>query len=297
MAKSKIVRAITSDGSARLFFTDSTEIVRRAHEIHGTSKTMTAALGRVLTATSIMGSMLKDKGNIVTLQFRGDGPAGVVLCVSDYSGNVRGYAQNPTIELPPNSAGKLNVGGAIGRGTFYVSKDMGTSEPYVGMCNIVSGEIAEDITEYFAVSEQIPTVCALGVRCDSDGQCTSAGGYILQLMPGAEEETISLLEKNITLIPSISQAVAMDKADEYVIKTIFSRLEFEVFDEFDTEYRCTCNREGFAKALVSIGKDDLTDMINAGKEIEMTCQFCDNKQVFSAEELSELLKLASDKEQ
>ncbi len=295
MARSKIVRAITSDGSARLFFTDSTEIVRRAHDIHGASKTMTATLGRALTATSIMGSMLKDKGNIVTLQFRGDGPAGVVLCVSDYSGNVRGYAQNPKVELPPNGAGKLNVGGAIGKGTFYVSKDMGTSEPYVGMCNIVSGEIAEDITEYFAVSEQIPTVCALGVRCDSDGQCTSAGGYILQLMPGAEEETIAALEKNITLIPSISQAVAMENADEYIIKTLFSGLEFEIFDEFDTEYRCNCSRESFSKALISIGKDDLSEMAAAGKEIEMTCQFCDNRQIFSPDELSELLKIASEK--
>ncbi len=297
MAKSKIVRAITSDGSARIFFTDSTEIVRRAHDIHKTSKTMTAVLGRVLTATSIMGSMLKDKDNVVTLQFRGNGPAGVVLCVSDYSGNVRGYAQNPTVELPPNSAGKLNVGAAIGRGTFYVSKDMGTSEPYVGMCNIVSGEIAEDITEYFAVSEQIPTVCALGVRCDSDGQCTSAGGYILQLMPGAEEETISALEKNITLIPSISQAITMENSDEYVIKTIFSGLDFEIFDEFDTEYHCSCSRDSFAKALVSIGKDELTEMVSSGKKIEMTCQFCDNRQLFSPEELSELLKIALSKEQ
>ncbi len=296
MASSKIVRAITADGSARIFFTDTTEIVRRAHDIHGTSKTMTAVLGRVLTATSIMGSMLKDKGNTLMLQFRGDGPAGTVLCVSDYAGNVRGYAQNPAVELPPNSVGKLDVGGAVGRGTFYVSKDMGTSEPYVGMCNIVTGEIAEDITEYFALSEQTPTVCALGVRCDTTGQCTSAGGYILQLMPGADEETISTLEKNITLIPSISKAIKMENADEYVIKTIFAGLDFEVFDEFDTEYRCSCSRESFAKALVSLGRDELGDMIALGKEIEMTCQFCDNRQTFSCGEISELLKLASDKD-
>ncbi len=297
MAGSKIVRAITSDGSARIFFEDSTEIVRRAHDIHGTSKTMTAVLGRVLTATSIMGSMLKDKGNTLMLQFRGDGPAGTVLCVSDYSGNVRGYAQAPTVELPPNAVGKLDVGGAIGQGTFYVSKDMGTSEPYVGMCRIVSGEIAEDITEYFATSEQTPTVCALGVRCDTTGQCTSAGGYLLQLMPGASEETISILERNIALIPSISKAIEHENADEFVIKTIFAGLEFEVFDEFDTEYRCSCSRESFAKALISLGKDELSDMISDGKDIEMTCQFCDNRQSFTPAELTGLLEIATKKEQ
>ena len=284
----KIVRAITTDGSARLFFEISTDIVQKAHVIHGTSKTVTAVLGRALTAASLMGSLLKDKKDTLTLQFNGDGPVGNVLCVSDYSGNVRGCVGDPTVELPPNKNGKLDVGGAVGRGTFYVAKDMGTGEPYVGLCNIVSGEIAEDITQYFVTSEQTPTVCALGVRCDTDCNCISAGGYILQLMPGADEATISRLEENITLIPSISKAVSMPNADEFVLSTIFRGLDFEVFDEFDTEYRCTCSRNGYEKALISLGREELVDMINDGKDIEMTCRFCDNKQSFSVEQLSAL---------
>lgn len=284
----KIVRAITTDGSARLFFEISTDIVQKAHVIHGTSKTVTAVLGRALTAASLMGSLLKDKKDTLTLQFNGDGPVGSVLCVSDYSGNVRGCVGDPTVELPPNKNGKLDVGGAVGRGTFYVAKDMGTGEPYVGLCNIVSGEIAEDITQYFVTSEQTPTVCALGVRCDTDCNCISAGGYILQLMPGADEATISCLEENIALIPSISKAVSMPNADEFVLSTIFRGLDFEVFDEFDTEYRCICSRDGYEKALISLGREELVDMIKDGKDIEMTCRFCDNKQSFSVEQLSAL---------
>ncbi len=292
MNSSKIVRAITKDGSARLFFEDSTAIVQKAHEIHGTSKTITAVLGRALTAASLMGCMLKDKGDTLTLQIRGDGPAGVILCISDYMGNVKGYAQHPEIELPPNAQGKLNVGGAVGRGTLCVAKDMGEGEPYTGSCDLVSGEIAEDITSYFAISEQIPTVCALGVRCDTDCSCTSAGGYILQLMPGASEETVSALEKNITLIPSISKAITEPEADIYVIDRIFSGLEYEIFDEFDTEYRCTCNRSAFERALISVGSEELSEMISEGKEIEMTCQFCDNRQTFNTDELKALLRSA-----
>lgn len=284
----KIVRAITTDGSARLFFEISTDIVQKAHVIHGTSKTVTAVLGRALTAASLMGSLLKDKKDTLTLQFNGDGPVGSVLCVSDYSGNVRGCVGDPTVELPPNKNGKLDVGGAVGRGTFYVAKDMGTGEPYVGLCNIVSGEIAEDITQYFVTSEQTPTVCALGVRCDTECNCISAGGYILQLMPGADEATISRLEENIALIPSISKAVSVPNADEFVLSTIFRGLDFEVFDEFNTEYRCTCSRDGYEKALISLGREELVDMIKDGKDIEMTCRFCDNKQSFSVEQLRAL---------
>jgi len=285
----KIVRAITADGSARLFLEISTDIVQRAHNIHSTSKTVTAVLGRALTAASLMGCMLKDKKDSLTLQFNGDGPVGSVLCVSDYCGNVRGCVGDPKVELPPNAQGKLDGCGAGGKGTFYVAKDMGAGEPYGGLCNIVSGEIAEDITQYFVTSEQTPTVCALGVRCDTEANCTSAGGYILQLLPGATEDTISRLEENIGLIPSISKAVAMEKSDEFIISTLFRGLEFEIFDEFDTEYRCSCSREGYEKALISLGKDELSEMISDGEPIEMTCRFCDNKQLFSVDELKALL--------
>ncbi len=291
---SKIVRAITSDGGARLFFEISTDIVKRAQEIHGTSKTMTAVLGRTLTAASIMGSMLKDKDNTLTLCFKGDGPGGNIMCVSDYAGNVKGYVQNPEVELAPNALGKLDVGGAVGKGTFYVAKDMGEGEPYVGLCNIVTGEIAEDITQYFATSEQTPTACALGVRCDKEGKCVAAGGYILQLLPGASDETISALERNIGLIPSISSAILEKDPDEYVISRIFSGMEYEIFDEFDTEYRCNCERANFEKALISIGKKDLQSMIDEGNDIEMRCTFCDNVQKFTPEQLAELCERATD---
>ncbi|MBR2460585.1 MAG: Hsp33 family molecular chaperone HslO [Clostridia bacterium] len=284
---------MSSDGSARLFFTDSTEIVQKAHEIHGTSKTMTAALGRVLTATSLMGCMLKDKGNSLTLQFKGDGPAGSVVGVSDYAGNVRGYAQNPAVELPPNSHGKLDVGGAIGSGSFYVSKDMGTGEPYTGLCNIVSGEIAEDITEYFAVSEQTPTVCALGVKCDLLNNCIAAGGFILQLMPGTDERTVDILEANIlNMKQSVSAIVAEygEKAALHVLESVFKGIEYQVFDEFDTEYRCTCSRKAYEKALISLGKKELQEMIDEGKPIEMTCRFCVRRESFTPDELTGMLK-------
>lgn len=283
---------MTSDGSARLFFTDTTAIVQHAHEVHGTSKTVTAALGRVLTATSLMGCMLKDKGNTLTLQFKGDGPVGSVVGVSDYAGNVRGYAQNPKVELPANSKGKLDVGGVIGKGNFYVSKDMGTGEPYTGMCKIVTGEIAEDITQYFAVSEQTPTVCALGVRCDMLCNCTAAGGFILQLLPGTEDSFIDVLEKNLVDLPSVSKLILDhgDEAPQKLSDILFKGIEYEVFDEFDTEYRCTCGRTAYEKALISLGKKELDEMINDGKPIEMTCRFCNSHEEFTPEQLSELKK-------
>lgn len=288
MLQSKITRAITSDGSARLFFINSTAIVQKAHQIHGTSKTMTAVLGRALSAASMMGCMLKDKTSSFTLRFNGDGPAGAIICVSDYIGNVRGYAQNPEIELPPNSEGKLDVSSAVGEGTFYVIKDFGTGEPYVGMCEIVSGEIAEDITHYFAVSEQTPTVCALGVRCNTDNSCNCAGGYILQLMPGAEEATISQIEKNILSIPSISSEIAAGKSDIEIISQLFTNLEFEIFDEIPIEYRCTCNREKYLQNLASLGNDELDDMIKENVPAEIICRFCNTQYLFSIQELESL---------
>jgi len=292
MINSYITRAMTCDGSARLFFTDTTAIVQKAHEIHGTSKTMTAALGRVLTATSLMGCMLKDKGNTLTLQFKGDGPAGSVVGVSDYAGNVRGYAQNPTVELPANSKGKLDVGGAIGSGSFYVSKDMGTGEPYMGLCNIVSGEIAEDITQYFAVSEQTPTVCALGVKCSPDINCVAAGGFILQLLPGADGKLIDILEENLTRLPPISSIIEEygEKAAKFTLDTVLNGIPYDVFDEFDTEYRCSCSRGAYEKALISLGRKELGDMISEDKPIEMTCHFCNRHETFTVDELSALME-------
>ncbi|MGN1345208.1 MAG: Hsp33 family molecular chaperone HslO, partial [Eubacteriales bacterium] len=219
-AQSILLRAISSDGGIRVLFCDSTAVVRRACEIHHTSKTMTAVLGRALTGTALMSSLLKDKDNTLTFQLRGDGPCGSVICVGDYKGNVRGYADDMTVELPPNSLGKLDVGGAVGHGTMYIVKDLGMSEPYVGVAPIVSGEIADDITEYFASSEQTPTVCALGVRVDNDNMCFAAGGYLVQLMPGYDEADIPKIEANVNGMSSVSKLIADGKNGEEIISMI-----------------------------------------------------------------------------
>ncbi len=283
---SYITRAVTSDGSARILFADTTDIVRKAHEIHKTSKTMTAALGRVLTATALMGSLLKDKDNSITVQFKGDGPAGTVMCVSDYMGNVRGYAENPTVELAPNDKGKLDVGGAIGKnGTLYVMKDMGFTEPYIGLCPIKTGEVGDDITEYFASSEQTPSVCALGVRVDKDINCKAAGGFIIQLMPMADDEIVDKLEKNIALIDSVSAMIESGKTAQDIISVAFSGIEYDTFDEYDIYYKCNCSREKYENALITLNDDDFGSLGEDKAPIEAVCRFCNEKYSFSFEEL------------
>lgn len=293
-----IKRAISTDGSVRVLFCDSTAIVRRSCEIHQTSKTMTAVLGRALTATSLMASLLKDKDNSLTLQLKGDGPAGSVVCVGDYKGNVRGYAENPAVELPPNQYGKLDVGGAVGRGSMYVIKDMGMSEPYVGVSPIVSGEIAEDVTEYFASSEQTPTVCALGVRVNTDNMCYAAGGYLVQLMPGYEDSVVERLEANITVMESVSKLIADGKSGEEIISLILDGIEYEMFDEFDIDYLCPCGREKYLRALVSLNETDMQALRDAHEPVETSCLFCGKKYVFDLSEIDaareEAKKVAND---
>lgn len=291
-----LTRAITADGSARLFFLDSTAIVRRACEIHHTSKTMTAVLGRALTAASLMGSLLKDRDNTLTLQIRGDGPAGTVICVSDYMGNVRGYAEHPETELPPNAMGKLDVGGAVGRGTLCVIKDLGLNEPYVGMSPLVSGEIAEDVTSYFASSEQTPSVCALGVRVGKDNRCFAAGGFLLQLMPGSDDKTVDRLETNVNLLGSVSQLIANGETGEEIISHVFSGIEYNLFDQFEAAYRCTCGREKYKTALLGLSEDDMRELAESGEPIEANCRFCGKKYRFALEEILEARRAAKEKE-
>ncbi len=281
-----ITRAITSDGSARIIFADTTDIVQKAMELHSLSKTATAALGRALTAASLMGSLLKDKENSLTLQFKGDGPLGTVMCVSDYKGNVRGYVENPSAELAPNEKGKLDVGGAIGKhGTLYVIKDMGYKEPYIGMCPIVSGEVAEDVTEYFATSEQTPSVCSLGVRVSQEKRCKAAGGFLIQLMPMADEETVSTIERNIALIDSVSAIIEKGGRAEDVIASCFAGIEYEMFDEFDIGYVCNCSREKYEKALITLSADDFESLGEDKAPIEAVCRFCNKKYSFTYEYL------------
>ncbi len=286
MKHSYITRALSRDGSARIFFTDSTAVVSEAVKIHNTSKTCAAVLGRALTATSLMGSLLKDRDNSLTLQIKGDGPAGTVVCVSDYKGNVRGYVQNPDVELEANEFGKLDVGGAVGKnGYLYVTKDLGLAEPYNGVSPIVTGEIGDDVTEYFASSEQTPSACALGVRVSDDYEILAAGGFLVQIMPGADSSVIDKIEANLKMIPSVSALIKEGKGAEDAIDLVFRDIPYDVFDEFDTEYKCTCSRDKYLRALISLPEKDKEELRGSGEPIETECRFCGAKYVFDAKEL------------
>ena len=287
MAKSVLTRAMTRDGSARIVCATTTEIVQKAHELHSTSKTMTAVLGRALTVTALMGSLLKDKTDTLTLQIKGDGPAGMVLCVSDYMGNVRGYAENPAAELAPNAKGKLDVGGAVGHGTLGIIRSAGKGEPYVGISPLVSGEIGDDISQYYVNSEQTPTVCALGVRANLDCSCKAAGGFLLQLLPGADEALIPQIEKNVAALGSVSQLVANGKTAQEIIAMAFEGIPFDIFDEMDIDYVCNCSREKYHRALVTLNPKDKAEIIAEGKPIETQCRFCGKKYVFTVGEIGE----------
>lgn len=290
MLGNTITRAMTKCGNARVIIINSKEMVNDAIKYHNLSPTAAAALGRTLSATSMMGVMLKNKTDSITVTFNGDGVCGKVLAVSDYYGNTKGYVQNPQADLPLNSKGKLDVAGAIGAGTLYIVRDEGTGEPYVGTTPIVSGEVAEDITEYFARSEQIPTVCALGVLIGKDYSCLSAGGYMIQLLPGAEDSFIDKIEQRITEIPPVSTLFSTGKTNAEYLKDILGDIEFDIFDEADVSYHCDCSRKRVEKALVSLGEKELSEMVNDGKSIDVSCQFCDKVYTFTPEDLKNLIK-------
>ena len=288
--QSKIIRAISVDGSAFIHALDATTLVAKAREIHNTSKTMTAVLGRALIACSLMSVQLKGEKNTMTLQFQGDGPAGMVVCVGDSKGNVKGYATNPDTELPPNDLGKLDVGGAIGRGTLHVIKDLGLKEPYHGMCPIVTGEIGEDITEYFATSEQIPSACALGVRVNRDLSVKSAGGFLLQLLPGADPDMVTKLEENLKNIGSVSQKIAEGMTPLQIIEQVFADIPFDILDENNVQYSCGCCKERYSRILATLNQKDLKSLIEEEKPVETVCNFCNKKYVFEIDELKQYIK-------
>ncbi len=288
-----IVNAITSNGAIRVVAADTTELCNRAQEIHKMSPTAAAALGRTLTAAALMGSMLKSSEDSLTLQLNGGGPIGKVVAVSDGIANVKGYVTNPLVDLPLNEKGKLDVGGAIGRdGMLGVVRDLGLKEPYIGQVPLVNGEVAEDLTQYYATSEQLPTAVALGVLVDVDYSIKAAGGFILQVLPGAYDEDIDNVEKTIASISSVTELLDSGKKPEDIVEQLLKDYEIEYFDNVPAKYSCDCSRERTDRALISIGKDELTKIIEEDGKAQITCHFCDNVYDYTKEDLEKLLEEA-----
>lgn len=284
----RIIRTITSDGSFIASAIDSSQIVYTAQRIHGLTKTSCAALGRLLTGASLMGAMLKEKNASLTLKIAADGPLGNLLAMSDSQGNVRGYVDNPKIELPLKPNGKLDVGGAVGHnGRLAVIRDFGTGDPYSGQVELVNGEIAEDLTNYYAVSEQTPTVCALGVLVDKqEGEAMLSGGLLIQALPGADERALDRLEKNVAEINAVTTMLAKGIGLEDMCRLALEGFQVEVLDEFEINYVCNCSKERFSRALMTLSAEDLMDIpLNEQGLVETVCQYCNRKYYFTKEEL------------
>ncbi|MBQ6431329.1 MAG: Hsp33 family molecular chaperone HslO [Oscillospiraceae bacterium] len=286
-----IVRAMTADGYIKAMAIRSTNLVERARNIHKTTPTATAALGRVLTAASMMGNVQKVENGALTLQIKGGGPLGTLLATSDAVGNVRGYVHNPSITLLEKYAGKLDVGAAVGTdGMLTVIRDLQMKEPYIGSVALVSGEIADDVTAYFAQSEQTPTACALGVLVNTDQSVKTAGGYLIQLLPGAPDEAIDKLEAGIQKAGAVTPMLADGMTPEDILRRVMPEFELEFLETTPVEYKCYCSRERVTATLIAIGKKDLQEIADEGEPITIECQFCDTKYRFTPEEIRALLE-------
>ena len=290
-----IIRATAGNGSIRAFAAISTNTVEKARQIHQTTPVASAALGRMLTAAAIMGAMLKSEKDLITLQITGDGPLKGVLVTSDSKSNVKGYVVNPDVDMPLKPDGKLNVGGAIGNSSLRVIKDVGLKEPYSGSIELISGEIADDITYYFAKSEQVPSSVGLGVLVDTDLSIKHSGGFIIQLMPDAQEDVIDKLEKKLLTIPYITDMLSSGFNAEKILETILGDLGLEILEKTGMDYKCSCSRQRVEQAIVSLGKKELAKIIEEDKKASLTCQFCNKVYDFNEEELKKLLVEACSK--
>ena len=286
----QLVRAISKDGYVKAVAVSTRELTERARQIHKTLPVATAALGRTLAAASMMGNALKGEGASLTLQIKGDGPLGTILAVSDNEGNVRGTVDNPQVDLPLRADGKLDVGSAVGfDGTLTVIRDLNMKEPYVGSVGLLGGEIAEDLAAYFVESEQIPTACGLGVLVDRDQSVLVSGGYIIQLLPGASEDIITMVEGGIYAAGPVTELLKEDSDPESLLRRVMSDFDLEILEKSPVEYRCFCSRERMERALISLGPEELSAMIEEQGDVTLTCQFCDNAQKFTKEELEQIL--------
>lgn len=287
-----IIRATAANHQIRAFAATTRELVEHARETHNTSPVATAALGRLLTGAAMMGSMMKGEKDILTITMKGDGPINGITVTADSNATVKGFPGNPTVIIPPNYAGKLDVGAAIGYGTLTVSKDLGMKEPYNSQLPLSTSEVADDLTYYFAKSEQVPSSVALGVLMERNNTVKQSGGFIIQLMPFAEEEVISKLEKNIEKFTSITSYLEKGYTPEMILEEVIGEFGLEILDKLQTQFECNCSHEKITKALISIGKKDIQEMIDEGKAIEVNCHFCNTQYNFEVDELKEIFKAA-----
>ena len=287
-----MIRGTAADDMVRVFAVTTRDTVEKARQIHNTSPVATAALGRLLSAGAMMGPMMKGDKDLMTLRIKGDGPIGGITVTADSKGNVKGYPENPNVLIHAKPNGKLDVSGAIGKGYLTVIRDLGLKEPYVGQVELVSGEIAEDMTYYFTTSEQIPSSVGLGVLLDKANFVKQAGGFIVQLMPGVKDEIISVIENNLSGINSVTSMLDSGMTPEDIAAFLMNGLDFKILEKTPVGFNCGCSRERMAKAVISLGEKEIQEMIDDGEPIELNCQFCKGSYEFSVDELKEMLKSA-----